>query len=308
MITGGTIKRERLVLATESSQDALNLKRILTGNSVHLTLPPYANHIDLFPDDKNLILVKHNSLPYTYDEIHNLTRRIEDFGWAKQKTVSQILDDARGTLEIRHTSFFPSYQEPRVEVCFGYNWIFVSCAHEPFQEIVTDIQSSIEKSGLPWVVHANHNRNFFMLFNYSLEGIYLDRKTVENITNIIEKHGVLKAEEKSKFALHLMAFSIKTMAYMEAWMLSKSTQECPTIEEMSGRVPTEKKPEITPIMDLLSDIFQKGTISALTDKKKDLLNTLASTPESVLTSEYASSISRRSLKKMAGYLMQQSSL
>ena len=51
MITGGALKKERLILTTRSPQDAVMVKHGLSGKNSFFSTAPYGNKVDLVIED-----------------------------------------------------------------------------------------------------------------------------------------------------------------------------------------------------------------------------------------------------------------
>lgn len=291
MITGGAIRKEKLILSAGSPADANSVKGGLAGQNSSLSTSPYGNKVDLSIEGQNLSLVKDSRLPFTYEEVRTIIKKIQAFERITKKNADIILESAREILGARLTFFYPHTQKPSVEFAFSYNWASIEISNPNFQTIYAEVRDAITRNQGSSIKVFSNNMDIISIHNYSLKGIYLKRKSYEEMADIFIKHGLFDADDRKKFIVRAAAFGTKSVIYMDARQLSQKNDETFDLENDANYTPRiGAKHFLKPIVETLDKLSRQGVFSTLLPEHIKIMHVVLEKPEMIVKYSLAETI------------------
>ena len=276
MITGGALKQEKLILTTSSEKDAKMARGGLAGKNVYISTAPYGNRTDLSTEGTNVILTKNSGTPFTYEEVRTLVKKVRMFDRISPSKAEAILEKARQRLDSRLTLFFPDVKHPTIEIGFSYNWISIEFQSNKFTNIYKIIKNIIEKNEPKCIKVFSNEDNIISIHNYAMQGIYVSRKSFEEIAGIFVTNGLIEKSQENKFALRVLALQVKSVSYMEARMLCQSVDENFDFKTTKKYSPViGNRAFLTEMMSIFNNIFKQGSIEHLALPELTSLNNVS---------------------------------
>ncbi len=231
MLIGGKILKEKMILVTESAHDANMIKLGLAGKNNFISIPPYGNQILPQLDTANLSLRKASKLPFSYEEVRTIVKKVEAFGKARPQTVANITNEARHVLEAQLTKFLPDITNAKLELAVSYNWISMQINGAHFQEIYDEVLEILNTNADRNLKIFSNNQETISIHNYDMRGIYIARAQMEKIIDAFKKNALFNIEYKQSLLVKCLAFITKCVVFMEARQQCQHSDEAFELEK-----------------------------------------------------------------------------
>ena len=283
MITGGSFRNEKFIMAAESERDADAVKAGLCGRNHHFTLSPYGNKVNLNIHENTLTFIKQSGRPFSYEEAHTIVKKIQLCEKLTEKVASNILQDARTHLESGLTLFYPSTLTPVIQVVYSLNWVAFETQLEQFAAHLDKVRKVLKEDDQGEQLKAFSNEsNIISIYNYSMGGLYINRKTLEMVADILIEESLMMQKDKKEFVVQTAAFGMKCVIYMSARQMCQNADETFSLEDDANYNPlVGQKDFVLPMYAMFDTLIQKRNFSALGSAELEILRTVMDDPKSL---------------------------
>ncbi len=283
MITGGSFRNEKFILAAESDADASMIKRGLCGKSEHMSVAPYGNKVNISLQGNTIVFKKHSGLPLTYEETYTVIRKICLFGKIMDKTTHYLHREARMHLPAGLTLFYPNTTLPAIQIIFSYNWVTFETERKDFAQSLPAIHDAVlvgQKDNKLKVF--SNDSTVISIHNYQMGGIYIGRACLGAIADALIQRGLTRSDEKDTFVIRTAAFGVKSSIYMDARQLCQNVDETFDITANTNYNPLiGQQSFLTPILGSFGFLAETGSFSDLSQDQVEMLRAILLKPESL---------------------------
>jgi hypothetical protein len=283
MITGGSFRNEKFILASESDADAIMIKRGLCGKTDVIALAPYGNKAAVSTAGNTLIFRKQSGLPLTYEEAHNIIKKIRLFEKVSDKVVNHLQREARMQLKAPLTLFYPSAAAPVIQIAFSYNWVSFEVERPDFAAALPLIHDAILTAKHSSILKAfSNNADTISVHNYDMGGIYVPRTALAALAETLLKYNLIKPDEKNVFVTRVAAFGVHSVSYMDARQLSQNVDETFELSDDKNYNPLIGQPSfLIPALQGFSVLATNGDFKKLGAEQIQQLRSVLVNPESL---------------------------
>lgn len=284
MITGGSFRNEKFILAAESDNDAEMIKRGLCGKSEMMAIAPYGNKVNVSLQGNTILLFKKQSgRPLTYEEAHTLIKKIRLFDKVGDKIVTHLQREARVQLDAPLTLFFPSPAQPVIQVAFSYNWVSFETERNDFAQALPRIHDAIALAKFPALLKIFSNgSDTISIHNYDMNGIYIPRRALDTLADALIENRLIRPADKNLFAVRTAAVGVYTVSYMDARHLCQNVDETFNLNDEKNFNPLiGQQSFLTPILGTFKILAESGDFSRLSKEAITVLRSVLLSPDSM---------------------------